>query len=121
MGIGHNNTLKDIREIHYPNSLGFLWTKMSRFLGFGEYGQWKVMGLAAYGNSQTYYENFFEFIKFDEKGDFSINGDILQHRVNGFSEFEKLFGSKRLEIDEITDRHKDIAAALQKVTKQNLI
>jgi len=121
MGKGIDDKIEKIKAVYYPNSLGLLWTKMSRFLGFGEYGQWKIMGLSAYGNPDTYYETFFDFISFDEQGNFSINGDILQHRVNRFNEFEKLFGPFRKENDEILEIHKDIAAALQKITNEAML
>jgi len=121
MGKGLGNRIEKIRAIYYPNSLGFLWTKMSRFLGFGEYGQWKVMGLAAYGNPDTFYESFFNFISFDEKGGFTIDGEVLQHRVDKFNKFEELFGQQRKVNDEILERHKDIAAALQKITNEAML
>ena len=121
MGNGKENKIEKLKAIYYPNSLGFLWTKISRFLGFGEYGQWKVMGLAAYGNPDTYYESFFDFIAFDEKGNFTVNGDVLQHRVDKFNKFEELFGKHRNENDEILERHKDISAAIQKITNEAML
>lgn len=121
MGQGKENKIEKIKAIYYPNSLGFLWTKMSRFLGFGEYGQWKVMGLTAYGNPETYYESFFDFVSFDEQGNFTVDGDVLQHRVDKFNKFEELFGQHRRGNDEILDRYKDIAAALQKITNEAML
>ncbi len=121
MGKGKDNKIEKLKAIYYPNSLGFLWTKMSRFLGFGEYGQWKVMGLAAYGNPDTYYESLLDFVAFDEKGNFTVDGDILQHRVDKFNKFEELFGYHREAKDEILERHKDIAAALQKITNEAML
>ena len=121
LGYGKGNKIEKIKAIYYPNSLGFLWTKFSRFLGFGEYGQWKVMGLAAYGNPDVYYDKFLEFVSFDNEGNFTVNGDILQYRVDKFNEFETLFGKKRTPHEEIEERHKDIAASLQKVTNEVLL
>ena len=121
MGYGKEDNIEKLKAIYYPNSLGFLWTKISRFLGFGEYGQWKVMGLAAYGNPDSYYDKFLEFVSYNKEGNLSINGDILQYRVDNFSELEKLFGKNRNSNDEIDERHKDIAASLQKMTNEVLL
>lgn len=120
-GYGKDNKIEKLRAIFYPNSLGFLWTKFSRFLGFGEYGQWKVMGLAAYGNPDVYYNEFLKFVSFDEDGNFTVNGDVLQYRTDKFNKFEKLFGNNRASHEEIEERHKDIAASLQKITNEVLL
>ena len=121
LGYGSGNKIEKIKAIYYPNSLGFLWTKFSRFLGFGEYGQWKVMGLAAYGNPDVYYDKFREFVSFDTEGNFTVHGDVLQYRVNKFYELERLFGRNRTIHEEIEDRHKNIAASLQKMTNEALL
>jgi carbamoyltransferase len=117
-GRGDGNRLAALRELIYPHSLGLLWTKMSRFLGFGEYGQWKVMGLAGYGNAARYYSALREFADFDGKGNFSIDPQVLQLRVNRFDRLEKLFGPDRSPGAPVEKRHEDVAAALQKLTTE---
>lgn len=117
-GRGDGTRLTTIRELEYPNSLGLLWTKMSRFLGFGEYGQWKVMGLAGYGDPDRYYDALRKFVSFDEHGNFTVDRHVLQLRVNRFDAFEKLFGSHRETNDPIETRHNDVASALQKLTSE---
>lgn len=117
-GRGKGNRFEALKELAYPSSLGLLWTKMSRFLGFGEYGQWKVMGLAGYGNPDRYYPALRSFVSFDDDGNLAINPHVLQLRVDKYDEFEKLFGPRRLPADDVDDRHADVAAALQKLTTE---
>jgi carbamoyltransferase len=118
LGVGKGNRITPIKEIRYPNSLGFLWTKMSRFLGFGEYGQWKVMGLAGFGDPTRYYDAFRKFVAFDEEGNFSVNNAIMQFRVDKYAGFEQLFGRHRPAGEDIEQRHQDVAAALQRLTDE---
>ncbi len=118
LGVGKGRQITPIKEIRYPNSLGFLWTKMSRFLGFGEYGQWKVMGLAGFGDARRYYDAFRQFVAFDDGGNFSVNNATMQFRADNHAGFEQLFGKRRLAGEDIEQRHQDIAAALQRLTNE---
>jgi carbamoyltransferase len=120
-GRGDGNRMVALRELFYPDSLGLLWTKMSRFLGFGEYGQWKVMGLAGYGNAERYYSALREFADFDGKGNFSVDPQVLQLRVNRFDRLEKLLGPDRSPGAPVEGRHEDVAAALQKLTTEVIL
>ncbi|UCD59062.1 MAG: carbamoyl transferase, partial [Candidatus Hydrogenedentota bacterium] len=121
LGVGKGSRIEPIKEIMYPNSLGFVWTKLSRFLGFGEKGQWKVMGLAAFGNPDRYYEQFREFVDYDADGNFTVDNDRLQYRFDSFAALEQLFGKHRDADQFIEGRHQDIAAALQKVTNEAML
>jgi len=114
---GKGNKLQELHSINYPNSLGFLWEKMAEFLGFSEYDACKIMGLASYGHYSYYYNTFKQFIK-TGPGDFSIDNDILQFRLNDFTGLEGLFGPRRTAGKELEERHTDIAAALQKITEE---
>lgn len=116
LGIGKGNHITPIKEIRYPNSLGFLWTKMSRYLGFGEYGQWKVMGLAGFGNPARFRDAFRKFVAFDNDGNFTIDNTVLQFRTEKYHGFEKLFGPRRQPDADIEEHHHDVAAALQEIT-----
>jgi len=116
LGVGEGNTMEVIRELQYPNSLGFLWEKMTKFLGFTEYDAAKIMGLAAYGNPDNYYSTFLKFVTINEG--FTIDNDVMKFRMEDYSELEELFGKKREKGEPITERHKDIAAALQKVNEE---
>jgi len=121
LGRGVGNRIEPVREILYPNSLGFLWTKVSRFLGYGEYGQWKVMALGAYGDSKTFYDAFRKFVSYDEDGNLSIDGGVLQFRVDSNERFEELLGSGRAPDEPLEQRHYDVAAALQRVTDEAVL
>lgn len=121
LAYGKNNQIRKLKEFRYPNSIGFLWTKTSRYLGFGEYGQWKVMSLGAYGDPERYYRQWRKLVLYDSKGSYKIDKKLLQFRVNEYSGFEKLFGPARKPNAEIEKRHYDIAAALQKATNEILL
>src|SRR3989344_3367883 len=117
---GKGNKIKRIRSITYPHSLGFLWEKLSQFLGFSEYDACKVMGLASYGNPKKYYNQLMSFVKVNSR-DFNIDHNVVKFRIDDYRELEKLLGSKRQPNEEIEERHADIAAALQRITEEILI
>lgn len=118
LGNGKGNKLHKIKEISYPNSIGFLWEKFSKFLGFSEYDAGKVMGLSAYGDWQVFYPEFKRIIKIS-KNSFTVDNSILKFRQNDFKSLEKLFGVKKISSpDERNKNHEHIAAALQKVTNE---
>ncbi|MDP1884182.1 MAG: carbamoyltransferase C-terminal domain-containing protein [Candidatus Moranbacteria bacterium] len=128
LGYGKNNNLSIFKEAgEYPSSLGFQWTKASRFLGIlvdgaGEYGAGKIMALASYGNPDKYYETFKKFLSYDKEGNFVVDGDVMQFRKSTHENFEKMFGFKaRKEDGEITQDHMDFAAALQKITNEIML
>ena len=126
LGYGRGNKIKTIRETGYPNSIGFLWTKVSRFLGFmvsgyGEYGAGRVMSLGAFGDPNRYYKKFREFVDFNSNGYFKVDKNYLQFRSDDCSKFEELFGKARKPNEDIEERHQDIAAALQKTTNEILL
>jgi carbamoyltransferase len=122
-GIGENATvtlsggdgpaIRTFWRIWYPNSLGFLWEKMSRFLGFGEYDACKVMGLAAYGDAAECRHALGSFVSVDGNGTFEIRPDVLQFRRSDFDGLEAALGPVGT-----NGRREDIAAALQSTTDE---
>lgn len=117
MGSGINNELHVIKEINYPHSLGFLWEKISKYLGFTEYDSSKVMGLSAYGDAKRFYKQFQKIVQLRPDGVFEIDNDVLRFRLDDCSQLETLFGVKKINSPkEIQKEHADIAAALQKIT-----
>ncbi|MDA2922983.1 carbamoyl transferase, partial [Patescibacteria group bacterium AH-259-L07] len=121
-GYGEENKLTKIKEIALPHSLGFMWEKLSEYLGFTEYDAGKVMGLSSYGDWKVYWKQFHKIISFDEDDIFRVNNDILRFRTNDFSKIEGLFGvKKRKEGSEITGQHQHIAAALQKISQKVIL
>ncbi|NBV41798.1 carbamoyltransferase [bacterium] len=117
---GRNGAIHPLEEFNYPHSLGFLWEKMSTFLGFSEYDACKVMGMAAYGDASVYERQFLSFVTVSDDG-FSINPEIALFRQPGFEPLEVLFGPKRNPGDSITAREYNIAAALQMLTNRVLL
>jgi carbamoyltransferase len=121
---GKENLLSTIDAIVYPNSLGFLWEKISVLMGFSQYDATKIMGLAAYGKEyQKYCDLFKEFVKVG-KEKFTVDPEILQDNdlTDDCSELENLFGlHKRKPEEKLEQKHADIALALQKLTDEILL
>jgi len=117
---GEGNKIKRLKSINYPHSLGFLWEKLSKFLGFTEYDACKVMGLASYGNPNRYYDKLRQFVKINVR-DFNVDHTVTRFRVNDHSGLEQILGSKREPHDELEERYADIAAALQRITEEILL
>lgn len=118
LSYGNGTKMHIVKEIEYPNSLGFLWEKISKFLGFSEYDACKIMGLASYGDSNRYRKQFGDIVKFEKEGGFRIDNSILKFRVEEYSALEKLFGKRRQPQEPLTKRHRDIAASLQGTTNR---
>jgi carbamoyltransferase len=112
IGYGDGDRLTIPHRIFYPHSLGFLWEKMSTFLGFGEYDACKVMGLAAYGDADVFRAELESIVSVCDDG-FRVADDVLQFRRRDFDGLSSLFGPPTPGLGK---KHRDLAAALQAVT-----
>jgi carbamoyltransferase len=113
-----NGEIRSIKRFTYPNSLGFLWEKIARYLGFTKYDAGKIMGLGAYGDSERFYPAFREFIDLGQ-GEFQIDNQVLQIRYDDFSPLEKLFGlPQRTANEPVILTHANVAAGLQRITEE---
>jgi carbamoyltransferase len=122
LGSGSGNKISAILEVNYPNSLGFLWEKMSQFLGFTEYDACKVMGLSSYGEPEKLMDRMKKIVTLRRDGTFLVNDRIVQFRTDDFTRLERLFGAeKRDSSHEIRAIHENISASLQKMTEEVLI
>src|SRR3990167_3620758 len=122
LGVGKGNKMSAIKEIAYPNSIGFLWEKISKFLGFFEYDAAKVMGLASYGNKEKFLPTFQKLVSLGLNGDFKVDNDILRFRTDDYEPLEKLFGVRKLNTPkERTSKHEDVAAGLQAMTNKAVL
>lgn len=122
LGYGKDNSMNLVKKIDYPHSIGFLWEKISKYIGFTEYDSSKVMGLAAYGDANRFYPIFQQIITLQPEGDFTINNEIMRFRVDDFSQLENIFGVKRIDSPSVIHKdQEDIAAALQKITDDIII
>ncbi len=121
-GFGQGSDLSIFHEISYPSSIGFLWEKLSKFMGFGEYDACKIMALAAYGNANAELTRLEKLIHLLPEGKFQIDNNGLRFRVEQYAGLEELFGIKRRGGgEEIRQIHCNIIAALQRVTDKVML
>ena len=126
VAIGKENKLEIKKEIHFPHSLGLLYSAFTYYIGFKvNSGEYKLMGLAPYGN--PIYENKIkDLIDIKEDGTFKLDQKYFNY-ATGLTmtndKFDELFGQKpRNSLNEkITQFHMDIAASIQKVTEEIMI
>ena len=123
LAAGSGNSIRMLKQINYPHSLGLLYSAFTYYLGFKvNSAEYKVMGLAPYGEPRFYDRIMTELIDVHEDGSFRLNMDYFAYAyglrmTNG--RFEKLFeGPRRLPESPLDRRHKDIAASIQKVTEE---
>jgi len=120
-GIFRNGKILTLWKQFYPDSLGFLWEKITSFLGYKAMNdEPKIMALAAYGNPDRFRKAFRRFVRI-ENGLLKIDNKVLNFRGKSFSSLEKLLGKKLSKYPanrEDENRQKDIAAALQEVTEE---
>ena len=126
VAIGKKNKLEIKKEIHFPHSLGLLYSAFTYFTGFKvNSGEYKLMGLAPYGNP-LYANKVKELIDIKEDGSFRLDQSYFNY-ATGLTmtneKFNKLFGQKpRIpEKDKITQFHMDIAASIQQVTEEIIL
>ena len=126
VAIGKNNSLEIKKEIHFPHSLGLLYSAFTYYTGFKvNSGEYKLMGLAPYGNP-IYIDKIKKLIDIKNDGTFRLNQKYFNY-ATGLTmtndHFHKLFGQKpRNPKDEmLTQFHMDIASSIQKVTEEIMI
>ena len=126
LAIGHGNELSVHKEINFPHSLGLLYSAFTYYAGFKvNSGEYKLMGLAPYGEPK--YSNLIKenLIDIKEDGSFALDLNFFNY-CTGLTmtneKFNRLFGGvPRNPETEISQRDMDIAASIQKVTEEVLI
>ncbi len=150
MGIGRNTEIKIQKEIKFPHSLGLLYSAFTAFLGFRvNNGEYKVMGMAPYGEPKYIDKIYNNLIKLADDGSFRINMDYFSYHysdektfnsrfVNLFGKpreressfftsgtrYPSYFGDKPANFQELcreNEHYADIAASIQKVTEEILL
>jgi len=123
---GRNSELQFLEEMHFPHSLGLLYSAFTYFLGFKvNSGEYKVMGLAPYGKPR-YAQLFYDHL-LDLKGDGSFRLNLKYFNfVSGLTmtsrQMEILFGKARRQPESLLDQdYMDIAASLQAVTEEIML
>ena len=134
MAVGRGSSLEVLNRVHFPHSLGLFYTAVTQFLGFPDFGdEYKVMGLAAYGEP-GFAGRLGQVVPARPDGTFALDLRYFRHLSEGVdmtwedgspelgkiytSALEELLGPPRRPGEELTQRHKDLAASLQKVYEE---
>lgn len=127
VSIGRGNKLEMVREIHFPHSLGLLYSAFTYYTGFKvNSGEYKVMGLAPYGEPK--YADLILKHLIDVKPDGSFRMDMKYFNYAGgltmtTKKFHDIFGAppRKPESEQLTQFHMDLAASIQKVTEEVML
>ncbi len=126
VAIGNNDGLDITREIHFPHSLGLLYSAMTYYTGFRvNSGEYKVMGLAPYGEPKYAQLMLDNLIDLKDDGSFRLDQryfDYCTGMTMTSRPFDDLFGGPpRRPEQPLTRRHMDLAASVQAVTEQVIL
>lgn len=129
VALGSSSGIESIATVSEVNSLGILYGVFTYYLGFA-FGmdEYKVMGLAPYGDRSRYFSQIMDLVTLHNDGTFTIPilyrnaSDLDRETYAGtLDELTRLFGPLREPDDEITNRHRDLAAGLQAVLEATLM
>ena len=127
VAVCRDNKIEIKKELHFPHSLGLLYSAFTYYTGFKvNSGEYKLMGLAPYGEPK-YVDKIFKYlVDLKDDGTFMLDQSYFNY-CTGLTmtneKFDTLFGSKprKPDIDKITQFHMDIAASIQIVTEKIMI
>jgi carbamoyltransferase len=126
IGVGRGSEIDIIKELHWPDSLGLLYSAFTYFTGFKvNSGEYKVMGLAPYGEPKYVQTIYDELIDLKEDGSFRLNQKYFNYltgltMTNGA--FSKLFGGPPREPESLlTQREMDLARSVQVVAEEVML
>ncbi len=126
ISLGKKNKINILKELHFPHSLGLLFSAFTFFLGFKvNGGEYKVMGLAPYGKTRFKDIILKKLIDVKKDGSFRLDMKYFNY-ATGLTmtnkNFSNLFGiDRRKPDDELTQIHMDIAASIQSVIEEIII
>lgn len=123
VALGREHDLDIIREIHYPHSLGLLYAAFTSYIGFKvNSGEYKVMGLAPYGEPRFAQVILDRLIDVKDDGSFRLDQQYFNYGAGltmTNEAFDALFGGAPRRADQpLTQRHMDLAASIQAVTEE---
>jgi carbamoyltransferase len=137
LAVGEGDAIRVVDRVHFPHSLGVLYTMVSQFIGFDRYGdEGKVMGLAPYGALS--YRDAFDEILVTEGGRFRLDLSWFLHHRDGSTygvsddgkpvvaplwspRMEQRFGPARVRGTPVTDRERDLARSLQDACERGVL
>jgi carbamoyltransferase len=134
LAVGRGNKIEVLDRVHFPHSLGLFYTAITQYLGFPKYGdEYKVMGLAAYGEPR-FVPELSRVVPVRPDGSFVLDLSYFRHLAEGVDmtweggeprlgdvftpKLEELLGPRRRPQDEIEQKHKDLAASVQAVYEE---
>ena len=122
-GIGKGNSIELLADIKFPHSLGLLYSAFTYYTGFKvNSGEYKVMGLAPYGEPRYKHLIYDHLIDVKDDGSFRMNMDYFDYCAGltmTNSKFNKLFGGPpRVPETKLTQKEMDLARSLQEVTEE---
>jgi carbamoyltransferase len=125
-GFGKENKVEIISELHWPHSLGLLYSAFTYFTGFKvNSGEYKVMGLAPYGEPKYVQKIYDHLVDLKNDGSFRMNMDYFDYNTGltmTNEKFNKLFdGPPRKPETLLTQREMDLARSVQDVTEEIMI
>ena len=126
LAVGHGNDLNILREIHFPHSLGMLYSAFTYYAGFKvNSGEYKLMGLAPYGEPRFAKLIREHLIDIKPDGSFRLNLKYFEY-CTGLTmtnaAFDELLGGPPRQAEQpISQRHMDLAASIQVVTEEVLL
>ena len=127
VGLGENNNIEIFKEIHFPHSIGLLYSAFTYYIGFKvNSGEYKVMGLAPYGEPKYKELILNNLIDLKEDGTFRLNMDYFNY-ATGLTmtnkKFSQLFGHpvRKPEKDLLSQFHMDIASSIQAVVEEVIL
>ncbi|MFZ0853605.1 MAG: carbamoyltransferase [Hyphomicrobiaceae bacterium] len=125
-GVGRDNQLSLERELHFPHSLGLLYSAVTYYTGFKvNSGEYKVMGLAPYGEPRYAAAILDHIMDLKSDGSFRLDQSYFDYCTGltmTSAKFADLFGEPvRAAEDRLTQFHMDMAASVQKVTEEVML
>ncbi len=126
IGLGSGNKIEILEELKFPHSLGLLYSAFTYYTGFKvNSGEYKVMGLAPYGEPKYKDLILSELINLKDDGSFKLNMDYFDYCAGltmTNKKFDRLFGGPpRKPESKITQREMDLARSVQEVTEQVML
>ena len=122
-GVGKDNDIEILADIRFPHSLGLLYSAFTYYTGFKvNSGEYKIMGLAPYGEPKYVKQIYDHLVDVKEDGSFKLNQEYFNYSV-GLTmtnrKFDKLFGGPPREQEStLTQKEMDLAKSVQVVTEE---